>query len=143
MCSTKYHCVTRISQRNKGDHITGLGNVIYRKLPLLYVPKINGRYLQIPYTHYFPSSQPCSQFPLHLWYPKRENKYVWINQSTKKEYIDGNFQLKSWRVPKLIALKKMVNASTKMMMDARPKIAIIFLTTCWPVNAAMVATKIK
>lgn len=46
-------------------------------------------------------------------------------------------------VPKLIALKKMVNASTKMMMDARPKIAIIFLTTCWPVNAAMVATKIK
>jgi len=54
-----------------------------------------------------------------------------------------NFQLKSWRLPKLIALKKMVKARTKMMMDARPKIAIIFLTTCCPVNAAMVAIKIK
>lgn len=31
----------------------------------------------------------------------------------------------------------------KMMIDALPKIATIFLTTCWPVNAAIVATKTK
>lgn len=31
----------------------------------------------------------------------------------------------------------------KTMIDALPKIAIIFLTTYWPVNAAMVATKTK
>jgi hypothetical protein len=37
----------------------------------------------------------------------------------------------------------MVKANMKTMIDALPKIAIIFLTTCWPVNAAMVATKTK
>ena len=38
---------------------------------------------------------------------------------------------------------KMVDARMKIIMDARPRIAIIFLTTCWPANAAMVATKTK
>lgn len=37
----------------------------------------------------------------------------------------------------------MVKANMKTMIDALPKIAIIFLTTCWPVNAAMVATNTK
>jgi len=37
----------------------------------------------------------------------------------------------------------MVKANMKTMIDALPKIAIIFLTTCCPVNAAMVATNTK
>jgi len=37
----------------------------------------------------------------------------------------------------------MVDASMKIIIDARPRIAIIILTTCWPTNAAMVATKTK
>lgn len=48
-----------------------------------------------------------------------------------------------WSVPKLIALMKMVKASMKMMIDARPRIAIAFLTTCCPAKAATVATITK
>lgn len=46
-------------------------------------------------------------------------------------------------LPKLIALTKIVNARMKMIIDALPTTAIIFLTTCWPVKAAIVATNTK
>jgi len=37
----------------------------------------------------------------------------------------------------------MVKASMKMIIDVLPRIAMIFLTTCWPTMAATVATKTK
>lgn len=46
-------------------------------------------------------------------------------------------------IPKLIALIKIVEASMKIMIDALPRSAIIFLTTCCPANAAIVAIKEK
>lgn len=57
-------------------------------------------------------------------------------------YFLNHAKLES-HIPKLIALTKMVRASMKMIIDALPRSAIIFLTTCWPVKAANVATKTK
>lgn len=46
-------------------------------------------------------------------------------------------------IPSDIALTKIVKARMKIIKDARPRMAIILLTTCWPVKAATVATAIK
>lgn len=46
-------------------------------------------------------------------------------------------------LPRLIALTKIVMASMKMIIEALPTTAIIFRTTCWPVKAAIVATRTK
>lgn len=46
-------------------------------------------------------------------------------------------------IPSDIALTKIVKARMKIIKDARPRMAIILLTTCCPVKAAIVATATK
>lgn len=46
-------------------------------------------------------------------------------------------------LPNEMALTKIVEARMKIMRDALPSMLISFLTACWPIKAATVATATK
>ena len=79
----------------------------------------------------------------HISLKKKKKKLrTWNILLCSNDFYLNHAKLES-HIPKLIALMKMVRASMKMIIDALPRSAIIFLTTCWPVKAAIVATKTK
>lgn len=91
---------------------------------------------QIPCVDAAQSSRSYPQSRLHLSKKKKPNPQ-------SRFFCQFCRKLKYDHSPREIALTKIVKASMKMMIDARPNRMINFLTMCCPVRAAMVATMTK